>query len=57
MTVDINENMLSVAKKFFGFNPNDGVIECVCGDAYDYVKNAKDEQFDFVFMDVNYEEG
>lgn len=57
VTVDISENMLKVAQDHFGFTPDDGVIESVVADAYEYVESAGTEQFDLIFMDVSYEEG
>jgi len=38
VTVDINESMIKVAKKYFGFCPDDKIVESVQADAFEYVK-------------------
>lgn len=55
VTVDISEKFVNLGQKYFGFNPEDTVIESVIGDAFDYVNNCK-EQFDLILMDVCYEQ-
>jgi spermidine synthase len=58
VTVDINESMLQVAERFFGFEANDseGIIKSNCADAYDFIEGAQPNSFDAIFMDVNFEE-
>mmetsp|Transcript_9314 Transcript_9314/g.15703 ORF Transcript_9314/g.15703 Transcript_9314/m.15703 type:complete len:417 (-) Transcript_9314:351-1601(-) len=58
VTVDINENMLKVAEKFFGFSP-DEKLESVCDDAFAFVNNSQEKYggfFDLIIMDINYHE-
>jgi spermidine synthase len=58
VTVDINEQMLQVAEEFFGFDAKDpeGIIKSICDDAYSFIEGSQPEQFDAIFMDVNFEE-
>lgn len=55
VTVDISQKFVDLGQKHFGFTPNDGVIESVICDAFEYVNNCKD-QFDLIFMDVCFEQ-
>lgn len=55
VTVDINPEMIKIAKEFFGFQ-EDEKLKSVIGDAYDYVSKGCTEKFDIVIMDINYEE-
>lgn len=55
VTVDINPEMIKVAKEFFGFN-EDTVVKSVIADAYQFVMEYSQPKFDIIFMDINYEE-
>jgi spermidine synthase len=48
VTVDINPEIIKIAKEYFGFQ-EDAKLKSVIADAYRYV-------LDMIFMDVNYEE-
>ena len=58
ITVDISEDILTVAKNYFGFSPDGKVLESLTKDAYEYVttlSTGKSEPpFDLLFMDINY---
>lgn len=47
--------MLDIAEKYFGFVSENGKIESLCEDAYDFVNKSKDK-FDLIIMDINYSE-
>lgn len=55
VTVDISEDMVNVARNFFGFQ-EDEQIKSVIGDAYDYPSKAvsNNEIYDMVFVDINF---
>lgn len=56
VTVDINEQMIKIAKEYFGFQ-EDEKVKSVIADAYKYVDEiTSGEKFDIVVMDINYEE-
>ena len=47
--------MLTVAEKYFGFNPDGQKLVSVCGDAYEYVNKSADKgSYDIVIVDINY---
>ena len=58
ITVDISKDILAIAKKYFGFNPDGAVLESIEADAYEYVNKLAAERseqpFDIIFMDINY---
>jgi len=59
-TVEIDAGVLLTARDHFGFSvENEPLINSVCADAYEWVLEADpaSNQFDFVFMDINKEEG
>ena len=60
ITLDINEEVLKIARDYFGFE-EDSKLKSVIADAYkyviDYQVGSQADKFDMVFMDVNYEEG
>lgn len=55
VTVDISEDMINIARNFFGFQ-EDEQIKSVIGDAYDYVHTAvsNNEIYDMIFVDINF---
>lgn len=53
-TVDVNKKFVDLGKQHFGFQDSDG-IESVISDAHDFVKAAKPETYDIIFMDVCFE--
>lgn len=55
VTVDISEEMLKIARDYFGFR-EDSHLKSVIADAYQYVQEYKGEKFDIIFNDINYEE-
>lgn len=55
VTVEINPEMLKVAKEYFGFS-EDEKVKAVIQDAYEYVNQGGAENFDIILMDINYEE-
>lgn len=60
ITVDINPEVIKVAKEYFGFK-EDEKLKSVIADAYQYVLDYQvgttpDTKFDMIFMDINYEE-
>jgi spermidine synthase len=55
VTVDINEEIVKVAKEYFGFVTDDK-LKSVIADAYEYVNNYNSAKFDVIIMDINYEE-
>lgn len=57
VTIDINEDIVKLGQKHFGFNSNDPIIESVIGDAHEFVQRMGNQKstFDLVFMDVFYE--
>lgn len=53
-TVDLSKDMLTVAQKYFGFNPDSEQIESVVADAHEFVLNHGSETlYDIIIMDVN----
>ena len=59
VTVDINPEIIKIAKEYFGFQ-EDAKLKSVIADAYRYVLDYQvptpAAKFDMIFMDVNYEE-
>lgn len=55
VTVDINTDIVEVAKNYFGF-VEDEKLKSVIGDAYAFVNEGSLQQFDLIFMDINYED-
>jgi spermidine synthase len=54
-TIDINENMLKVAKAHFGFHTEGTNIDSYKVDAYEFINNASNKgEYDIIIMDVNY---
>ena len=46
--------MLTIAEKFFGFNPGFENVTSLCEDAHDFVMNYKETQkFDIIMQDIN----
>lgn len=54
VTVDISEDMVKVAEKYFGFMP-DEKVKSVIADAHKWVLDCS-QKFDMILMDINYEE-
>jgi len=49
VTVDNSEDMLKLAEKYFGFNPNSQNVESLALDAHKYVMNSNDiDKFDII---------
>jgi spermidine synthase len=55
VTVDINQDIVQVAKDYFGL-VEDAKLKSVIHDAYEYVNESSSEVFDLIFMDINYED-
>jgi spermidine synthase len=56
-TIDINADMLKVAKDHFGFKTEGTNIESIEGDAYDFINNATNKgTYDIIIVDINYTE-
>jgi spermidine synthase len=57
VTVDINEEFVKLGEKYFGFSPQDPLIDSVICDAHQYVQRMVIEKvkFDLIFMDVCYD--
>lgn len=57
VTVDINEKFVKLGEKYFGFVPQDPLIESVIDDAHEYVAKSatNSSKFDLIFMDICYE--
>ena len=54
-TVDIDEDLIGVAEKFFGFDSS-APVESLVADAYKFVNDLESNSYDLIFFDVNYEE-
>lgn len=53
-TIDLSQEMVTLAKKYFGFNPDHEQIESVIGDAHKYVlERSAEEIYDIIICDVN----
>lgn len=58
VTVDINPEIIKIAKEYFGFK-EDEKLKSVIADAFKYVNDFQvtpASKFDMIFMDINYEE-
>ena len=58
ITVDINPEVIKIAKEYFGF-VEDEKLKSVIADAFSYVNDYQvtpATKFDMIFMDINYEE-
>ena len=51
-TVDLNKDIVTLAQKYFGFNPEHEQIESVIADAHKYVLDCN-QKFDIIICDVN----
>ena len=55
VTVDISQDVLTVAQKYFGFNPDGEKLVSLCEDAFEYVnKSAEKGSYDIIILDINY---
>ena len=57
VTVDISEDILKIAKNYFGFNPDGDKLESITADAYEYINKldtSTTEPFHLLLMDINY---
>lgn len=58
VTVDINTEVIKIAKEYFGF-VEDAKLKSVIADAFKFVNDFQvtpATKFDMIFMDINYEE-
>lgn len=56
-TVDVSNEMVKVAREWFGFWEDGVRVVSVVQDAYEYVNlNGGSKMFNVVIMDINYEE-
>ena len=55
VTIDNNQDMLTIAEKYFGFNPGFPNVISLCQDAHEYVKSypSSDPKFDIIMQDIN----
>lgn len=56
ITIDLSEDILTIGRNYFGFDPDGEILESVVADAYDYVlQNEKvQDPYHLLFMDINY---
>jgi len=61
VTIENNQDMITVAKNYFGFDPDGEILESLQDDGYEYVmknyvvSNLKmDKPYHMIFMDINY---
>ena len=56
-TVDISQEMLECAERFFGFDTSkDSPITSVCADAFEHLEKQAPASLDMAFIDLNFEE-
>ena len=54
-TIDNNADMVKLATKYFGFNPESDKIESKIMDAFDYVTKEPAGQYDAIIIDINFQ--